>query len=261
MNKVFKSDKLKIKIFKTREVMGLEAAKEAARVIRTMLGEKDYLNIIFAAAPSQNDFLSSLIKKKNIEWNRIRAFHMDEYIGLSKDAPQGFGNFLKATIYDKVPFKDVFYLHDERLNADANCARYESLLEMYPVDLVFMGIGENGHIAFNDPHVAHFDDFKNVKVVDLDLICRIQQVNDGCFQKLEDVPTHAITLTIPALMRGKKMFCMVPTDRKDIAVKLTVEGSINESCPASVLRQHPDATLFLDRDSAALLNVKIYEYE
>jgi glucosamine-6-phosphate deaminase len=257
MIKAFKSDKLKIKIFKTREEMGFEAAKEAARLIRTMLKEKDYLNIIFAAAPSQNDFLSSLIKEEDIEWNRIRAFHMDEYIGLSKDAPQGFGNFLKAAIFDKVVFKEVNYLYDEHLNAEANCARYESLLEKYPADLVFMGIGENGHIAFNDPHVARFDDHEKVKVVDLDLICRTQQVNDGCFQKLEDVPTHATTLTIPALMRGKKMFCMVPTERKDIAVKLTVEGSINESCPASVLRQHPDATLFLDRDSAALLNVKV----
>jgi glucosamine-6-phosphate deaminase len=258
MIKAFESDKLKVKIYKTREEMGFEAAKEAARVIRTMLGEKDYLNIIFAAAPSQNDFLSSLIKDSEIEWSRIRAFHMDEYVGLPKTAPQRFGNFLRAAIFDKVPFKEVFYLYDEQLNAQANCTRYESLLEEYPADLVFMGIGENGHIAFNDPHVARFDDPEKVKVVDLDLICRTQQVNDGCFKSLDDVPTHAITLTIPSLMRGKKMFCMVPTERKDIAVKMTVEGDINESCPASILRQHPDATLYLDRESAGLLNLNMY---
>jgi len=254
MIKEFESDKLKIKIFHTREEMGFEAAKEAAEKIKAFLKQKAFLNIVFAAAPSQNDFLYSLVKEQDIEWNRIRAFHMDEYIGLSKDATQGFGNFLKAAIFDKVPFKEVFYLYDENLGADENCARYELLLEKYPTDLVFMGIGENGHIAFNDPHVALFDDPRKVKLVDLDLICRTQQVNDGCFPSLDKVPKHAITLTIPALMSATNIFCIVPTERKDIAVKLTVEGIINESCPASILRNHPDATLYLDKDSSALLN-------
>jgi glucosamine-6-phosphate deaminase len=254
MIRQFQTDSLKVKIFRTRMEMGAHAATEAAQCIRNLLRQKESINIIFAAAPSQNDFLSSLIHEDNIEWQRINAFHMDEYIGLSKEAPQGFGNFLKHAIFDKVPFKQVHYLYNENLKAEENCTRYETLLRNYPTDIVFMGIGENGHIAFNDPHVAMFDDPKLVKIVDLDLACRQQQVNDACFASLDDVPVHAMTLTIPALMRAKHLFCMVPTGRKAIAVKLTVEGKINESCPASILRNHASATLYVDKDSAGLLN-------
>ncbi len=256
MIRQFQRDYLKVKIFDTRMEMGAHAATEAAQCIRDLLREKESINIIFAAAPSQNDFLSSLIHEHNIgiEWQRINAFHMDEYIGLSKEAPQGFGNFLKHAIFDKVPFKQVFYLYNEDLKAEENCTRYETLLGNYSTDIVFMGIGENGHIAFNDPHVAMFNDPKLVKIVDLDLACRQQQVNDGCFASLDDVPAHAMTLTIPALMRAKHLFCMVPTERKAIAVKLTVEGKISESCPASILRNHASATLYVDKDSAGLLN-------
>lgn len=258
MIKEFKVDELKVKVFNTREEMGLHAAKEAVQTIQLLLSKKETVNIVFAAAPSQNDFLASLVANKDIDWKRVNAFHMDEYIGLEEDAPQGFGNFLRNAIFDLLPFGKVFYLYDGHLSAEENCRRYASILEEYPTDIVFMGIGENGHIAFNDPHVALFNDPAKVKIVDLDLPCRQQQVNDGCFSSLDEVPTHALTLTIPALMSAAHLFCMVPTFRKDIAVKLTVEGVINESCPATILRKHPSAILYLDKDSAGLLNNEFY---
>ncbi len=253
MIKEFSADNLKVKIFETRFEMGELAAKEAGECILKLLANKDELNIIFAAAPSQNDFFAALVKHSEIDWKRINAFHMDEYVGLDKEAPQGFGNFLKNAIFEHLPFKNVFYLYSDQLSNKENCERYEKLLKEYPTDIVFMGIGENGHIAFNDPHVARFNDSNRVKIVDLDVSCRQQQVNDGCFTTLNDVPTYATTLTIPALMSAKHLFCMVPTDRKAKAVKDTLEGVIDEKCPASILRRHVSATLYIDKQSAALL--------
>ena len=173
--------------------------------------------MIFAAAPSQNDFLEALIDDKTIEWERINAFHMDEYIGLGPDDPQGFGNFLKERIFDKVPFKSIFYINGQSDNLQEECERYAELLDSYPVDIVCLGIGENGHIAFNDPHVAHFNDSERVKIVSLDEKCRVQQVHDGCFSTLDRVPMSAFTLTIPALIAAEYMFCMVPSKTKNIA--------------------------------------------
>ncbi|MEI8271764.1 MAG: glucosamine-6-phosphate deaminase [Paludibacter sp.] len=255
MIKEFKADNLKVKIFETRLDMGVQAANEAIDCIKMLLSEKESINIVFAAAPSQNDFLASLSGHHEIDWRRVNAFHMDEYIGLSKDAPQGFGNFLKNAIFEHLPFRNVFYLKSDEFPVKENCERYEDLLKKYPIDIVFMGIGENGHIAFNDPHVASFTDTNSVKIVDLDIKCRQQQVNDGCFDSLDAVPTHAITLTIPALMSAKYLFCMVPTERKAMAIKATIEGAINEKCPASILRNHTFSTLYIDKPSASLLTI------
>jgi glucosamine-6-phosphate deaminase len=210
--------------------------------------------MIFAAAPSQNDFLNVLIEQ-GIDWRRINAFHMDEYIGLPANAPQRFGSFLNEKIFSKVPFASFNYINGNAADPDAECERYAELLIQNPPNIVCMGIGENGHIAFNDPHAADFDDPKQVKVVDLDLECRQQQVNDGCFPKLNDVPTHAVTLTIPALMAGKHIFCMVPGKNKARAIHDTLLGEVSEQCPASILRKHPNAVLFLDEDSAGMLNL------
>ena len=217
-----------------------------------LLAEKEEINMIFAAAPSQNEVLAALVSKTDIEWNRINAFHMDEYIGLRKEAPQGFGNFLRNAIFDKVPFRSVHYINGE-IAADVACQEYASLLEQNPVDVVFMGIGENGHIAFNDPHVANFADSQRVKIVDLDEKCRQQQVNDGCFASLADVPTHAYTLTIPTLVRAPWLFCTVPAPTKAEAVKNTVLGPVSETCPASILRTHSSAVLYCDADSGRYL--------
>jgi len=253
--KMIVKDKLVVKKYETREAMGAAACVEAAECLRRLLAEKEEVNAIFAAAPSQNEFLAALSRAGGIDWGRVNAFHMDEYIGLRADAPQGFGNFLKEHIFSLVPFKSVNYINGGADDIEEECARYTALLKANPVDVVFLGIGENGHIAFNDPHVACFDDPYTIKSVGLDLVCRQQQVNDGCFAQLDDVPTHALTLTIPTLVSAKYMFCMVPAATKANAVKATVYGDIREACPASILRRHDNAVLYVDAQSGALLEV------
>ena len=251
--KIIQKDLLNVKIYDTRAEMGASAAREIKACILTMLKSKPTINMIFAAAPSQNEVLASLSGDKEIPWNRVHAFHMDEYIGLSADAPQGFGNFLKAHLFGLVEFASVHYIDVSAIDAEAECARYAELLRQYPTDIVVMGIGENGHIAFNDPPVAAFADPCAVKPVALDEICRNQQVNDGCFAQTDDVPKTAITLTVPTLFAGSALFCIVPAKTKAEAVKNTLMGEIGEHCPATILRRHPNATLYLDLDSSAYL--------
>ena len=251
--KALKVDKLNVKIFDTRAEMGADAALDIKNKFRELLSKKETINVIFAAAPSQNDVLKSLAEDKDIEWGRINAYHMDEYIGLEKTAPQGFGNFLREHIFGLAPFRSVNYIDCSAKDPDAEAARYAKLLEENPTDVVILGIGENGHIAFNDPPVADFNDKVLVKPVKLDEICRNQQVNDGCFAKIDDVPTHALSLTVPALVKAPYLFCIVPAKTKANAVYATLCGEIGETCPATVLRRHPSARLYLDADSGRLL--------
>ena len=250
-------DNLQVKLFKTRQELGENAGEMAAAKIRELLQNQEVVNIIFAAAPSQNEFLDTLAQQPEIDWQCVNAFHMDEYIGLEEDAPQRFGHFLKESIFGKVPFKQVNYINGKALPSE-ECARYEALLKQYPADIVCLGIGENGHIAFNDPHVADFKDPQAVKVVDLDQACRQQQVNDGCFQSINEVPTHAYTLTIPALLSADYMYCIVPGESKANAVYHTLYGEISITCPASVLRTKDNVTLYLDANSASLIETKTF---
>ena len=250
--KSFKKDKLNVNIYETRSAMGGAAAKDISERIAKLLSEKDEINMIFAAAPSQNEVLAALVADKSIEWGRINAYHMDEYIGLDKNAPQRFGNFLADHIFDLVNFKSVNYIKSEN-SIEEECERYSELLRKNPVSIVVMGIGENGHIAFNDPPVADFSDKALVKPVKLDDICRNQQVNDGCFEKIDDVPEYALTLTVPMLASAPYLFCIVPAPTKAWAVRETLCGSIDEHCPASILRTHENATLYLDKDSSGLI--------
>ncbi|MBS1527192.1 MAG: glucosamine-6-phosphate deaminase [Bacteroidetes bacterium] len=252
--KEFNIDRLEVRIYDDRVNMGREAADLVCKKITELLAQKEFVNIIFAAAPSQNEFLGALIKNPAVDWTRVNAFHMDEYIGLAENAPQRFGLFLNDKLFGHLPFHTVSYI-DGNADPVTECGRYAELLSEFPPDIVCMGIGENGHIAFNDPHVADFNDPLLVKVIDLDLACRQQQVNDGCFSNLNDVPKHAITLTVPALMSGKSVYCMVPGKNKARAVHDTLQNAIDERCPASILRNHPDAILFLDEDSAGMLNL------
>jgi glucosamine-6-phosphate deaminase len=178
---------------------------------------------------------------------------MDEYTGLPADAPQGFGNFLRQRIFSRSPFREVNYLNGLAPDIEAECARYAALLKSAPIDIVFMGIGENAHIAFNDPGAADFKDPKTVKVVELDSVCRRQQVNDGCFAEFDDVPLRALTLTIPALLQAQRIFCVVPAKTKANAVYNSLSGEITETYPASILRTHGNAVMYLDRDSGARL--------
>ena len=249
--KEIKKEKLEIKILDTRETMGALAAKEKGERIVELQRQKEEVNIIFAAAPSQNEVLENLIKNTNIDWAKINGFHMDEYIGLSPDAPQLFSNFLKDRLFDRVPFRAVYYINGGAEDIEKECERYTKLLNQHPVDIVCLGIGENGHIAFNDPDVAKFNDLKVIKCVKLDEICRQQQVNDGCFKQLSDVPREALTLTIPTLMSGKHMFCSVPAKTKADAVNGMVNGTVTEKCPASILRTHESTVLYCDKDSGS----------
>ena len=250
---VMMKDLLRVEKHDSRPEMGLAAGNAAAAKIRELLETQASVNIIFAAAPSQNEMLEALIAAPGIDWSRVNAFHMDEYVGLPAGAPQAFGNFLKEHIFDRLPFGRVEYIDGHTSDGAAECARYAALLEKFPTDIVLMGIGENGHIAFNDPHVAFFDDPEVIKLVELDQVCRQQQVNDGCFAALDDVPTHAYTLTIPTLVRAPWLFCTVPAPTKAEAVKNTVLGEVSERCPASILRTRPNAILFCDPDSGRYL--------
>ena len=248
MNTIVK-DNLKIEIFETRDLMGQAVAKDVAAKINELLSEKEYINMIFAAAPSQLDMLAHLLKH-DIDWTRVNAFHMDEYVGLSADAPQGFGNFLAKYVFDKVPFRSVNYINGQTDNVEEECARYTKLIKEYPTDIVCLGIGENGHIAFNDPDEADFNDKAVIKPVMLDDMCRQQQVNDGCFAHIDEVPKTALTLTVPTLFAGKYLFCTVPAPTKANAVKeVATTDKIDEHCPATIMRRHPNAIMYCDADS------------
>ena len=246
-------DRLAVEIYETRAEMGKAAARDIAAAIAKLLDEKSEIYMIFAAAPSQNEVLQALTEDKSIAWERIHAYHMDEYIGLPKGAMQSFGVFLREHLFDRVPFRSVQYIDSTARDPYAESERYGALLREHPADIVVMGIGENGHIAFNDPPVADFRDPATVKPVELDAVCRNQQVNDGCFARLEDVPTHAITLTVPTLTAAPHLFCIVPAATKANAVYETLHGSIDAHCPASILRTHACAKLYLDAESAKRL--------
>lgn len=244
-------DNLKVQIYENRILLGADAARSVAEKLKSLLKKQDYVNIIFAAAPSQQEFLTFLHQEEGVEWNRINAYHMDEYIGLSDGAPQLFGNFLKERLFDKVSFHNVFYINGNQNN---EVQRYSSLLKKNPPDIICMGIGENSHIAFNDPHVADFNDPYHVKVVKLDLACRQQQVNEECFTDIESVPEYALTLTIPALLQAKYIYCIVPGYNKAQAIYHTLHSEITEEFPSTVLRNHPNAILYLDKNSSAKLS-------
>lgn len=253
--KELKAGNMTVRIFETRALMGAAAAVVASDKINELLKEKEFVNIVFAAAPSQNEFLAELAKKE-IDWKRINAFHMDEYVGLNDEAPQLFANFLRERIFEKVTFYNTFYMNGSAVNLDQECKRYTDLIEHYPTDIVFLGIGENTHVAFNDPHVADFNDPVIVKIVDLDEKNRWQQVDQNdpsCFNHIEEVPTHAITLTVPALFKSKYAYAIAPGDKKANAIFHTLTEDIQEKYPSTIFRKHGNTILFIDEKSAAKL--------
>lgn len=243
------SNHIKVNTFPDRVQMGVAAAQRTAEIIHQLLSSQPVVNMIFAAAPSQNEFLAALLTEP-IEWARINAFHMDEYIGLDEASPQSFAYFLQKKLFDKVPLRSIHYLRGDAADIAFECQRYTALLQQMPPDIVCMGIGENNHLAFNDPPVADFHDPEMVKIVTLDADCRKQQVNDGCFPSFAAVPERAITLTIPALIQGRHIICVVPGERKAQAVYHTLYSPITEQYPSTILRRHPAVDLYLTRDSA-----------
>ena len=248
---VFQYDKLRVQRYENRTISGKEAGEWAAMKVNEILKTRETINVLFAAAPSQDEMLAAFMAS-DVDFSRINALHMDEYIGLPEDAPQLFGHYLDEHAFKLAKFNNVFYVACGE-DGETTCARYAKLLEEYPLDIAFIGIGENGHIAFNDPHEAKFDDPQTVRVVNLDNVCRQQQVNDGCFKTINDVPKTAITLTIPAIMSAKTLVCTVPAATKANATKEACLGPVSEACPASIIRTHDDCVLFCDPDSGRYL--------
>lgn len=252
----FTVDALQVEVHEDRGSLGHAAALAVARVIVERQRAAGKANIVFAAAPSQNEFLAGLVADPSIDWSKVVGFHMDEYIGLGPDHPASFRRYLHEHLFGLVglPAERLRLIPGEESGRPLRtCLAYEDALIAEPTDIVCGGIGENGHLAFNDPPVADFLDPVKIKPVRLDAACREQQVHDGCFDRIEDVPTHAYTLTIPALLAAPVVSLCVPGPRKADAVLATLRGPIAESCPASALRRHPGATLYLDRESARLV--------
>ena len=244
-----------IHVFPSRDEMGHQAGKDVESQIEELLRYKESIRMIFAAAPSQNELLNYLSSSEKIDWQRIIAFHMDEYLGLDINEPASFGTFLNQHIFGKVRLKEVYFI-DGKAPTEDEIKRYSELITKAPVDIVCLGIGENGHIAFNDPPVADFNDPKTMKLVKLDEKCRVQQVNDKCFETLDEVPKEAFTLTIPTLMKADFLFCVVPGKTKQEAVYNTLKGPVSTNCPASILRQHPNCQFYFDEDSYHLVREK-----
>jgi glucosamine-6-phosphate deaminase len=249
----FRAGELNVYIYNSRPQMGNAAAVVIALEIRQLIEKRGRAVVIFASAPSQNEFLQALVKAPGIDWSRVVAFHLDEYLGMDNQAPQSFRRFLIDRLVDQVPLGEFHGLHGESDDGSAEARRYAELLAANPPDLAVLGIGENGHLAFIDPPFCNFDDPEAVKVVQLDEVCRRQQVNDGAFATLDEVPGDALSLTIPTLMALPKLFAIAPGPAKRQAIKNAIEGPIATTCPASVLRRHADAHLFIDRASAELL--------
>ncbi len=248
----YHADKLIAKVYPDRDTMGKAAADYAAELLKRILAEQGEARIVVGSAPSQDEFYGYL-SEVPVDWSKVEVFHMDEYIGLAGDHPQSFRKYQMEHFVGKVGLKAFHPIRGEAENPQSECDRLHGLLGEKPIDLVCLGIGENGHLAFNDPPVADFDDSVYAKIVELDEICRQQQVNDGCFPDFDSVPAQAITLTLRVFREARHLSGVVPAPTKAEAVKATLTGPIGTACPATLMRKHPSARLHLEPDSATLL--------
>lgn len=255
--KTFQQDQLKVRVYSTVADLAYDAAEAAATILQKALDERGEASVIFATANSQVEFLKQLIAGQGTRWNidfsKVTMFHMDEYLGLPCTHPASFRNYMMKNVEPLLKPRKFHYLEGDALEPLDAIAEYAGLLQAHAPDLCCLGIGENGHIAFNDPPVADFEDTHPIKIVKLDDACRMQQVGEGHFPNFDAVPPYALTLTIPTLCSAKHMLCIVPEQRKAQAVFDTITGPINTACPASILRQQSHCTLYLDQDSASLL--------
>jgi glucosamine-6-phosphate deaminase len=243
-------DALHVRVLPDGRALGAAAAAHAATVLRDAIAARGVAHAMFATGNSQLDFLGALAGETGVDWTSVVGFHMDEYVGISADHPASFRRYLRERLVSRVPFRAFHYVEGDASDIGAECARYGRLLREHPLDLCCLGIGENGHLAFNDPPVADFEDPVDVKVVTLDDACRRQQVGEGHFPDVDAVPSEAITVTIPALLRAETVLAIVPEARKREPVRRALEGPVTTACPASILRQQAHATLYLDADSA-----------
>lgn len=248
---------MRVEIFDHVKQMGAAGAKNGAIAIRQAIASNGAANIIVATGSSQFNTLEALVNEPDIDWSKVHGFHLDEYRGLTMDHPASFRGYLKDRFVSKVPLGSFRYINGET-DLDTECARLKEEIKDLQIDVAFVGIGENGHLAFNDPP-ADFDTEEPYIVVNLDEACRTQQVNEGWFETLNDVPTHAISMSIRQIMKTKKIICTVPDQRKAQAVFNAVEGEVTPQVPASILQQHNDVTLYLDRPAASLLDNRDHE--
>jgi glucosamine-6-phosphate deaminase len=247
-----KYESLPVAIYPSNQALGLAAALEARRIIQTAIADRGAANMIIATGNSQLTFLHALRDLPGIDWAKVTVFHMDEYVGIDPNHPASFPLFLHQHIIDAVKPGKFYPVPGQPADTEQPCRDYETLLRAHPADLVAMGWGENGHIAFNDPPYADFADPVWVKVIALADASRRQQVGEGHFRSLAEVPTHAITLTVPALLAPKRILCIVPEARKAQAVRACLTEPISADRPGSILRTVSHAQLYLDQDSAAL---------
>ncbi|MGV3774291.1 MAG: glucosamine-6-phosphate deaminase [Verrucomicrobiales bacterium] len=250
---VFQVDSLPVRVYKDRADLANHAAQEVSGYLQSVIKRQNSAAAILATGNSQIDFLKKLIALNEVDWSKVTLFHMDEYLGISRDHKASFAHYMREKVESLVKPQAFHYLTGDALLPLDECERYSNLLRKQAIDLCCLGIGENGHLAFNDPPVADFGDKHLVKLVKLDDECKMQQVKEGHFPGLEAVPPFAYTLTIPALCSARKMLCIAPEKRKSIPVKNALKGPMSSVCPASVLRTQPHAVLLLDEESAALL--------
>ena len=247
-------DRLRTVVLPDQQAMGAAAAAHTAGRLRGILDARPRARVIFAAAASQAEMLAALAREDGIEWSRVDAFHLDEYVGLPIGDPRSFGRWLEEHIWARVQPGTVALINGGNPDPDAEARRYGELLDAGGIDLGLIGIGENGHLAFNDPHVADFDDPLKVKAVEIDDTSRRQQVRDGAFPAFDDVPRVALTVTMSAILASRALSVVVPGAQKADAVTRTLDGPIETACPASALRRHPDAVLFLDEPAFSLVH-------
>ncbi len=243
-----------IHLYPDKKSLSEAAAQYVGRNINQAIEQRGEANIVVGAGASQDDFLASLRGLKHVDWTKVSIFHLDEYLGIPANHPASFRRYLSERLFDHLPFAGVYLLAGDANDPRQECARYADLLSRRTIDVACIGIGENGHLAFNDPP-ADFETQALVHIVTLDKTCRQQQVNEGHFPSLEDVPPQALTMTIPAILSAKAISCVTPEERKAPAVRCALEGPISPHCPASILRRHPNCRLYLDRGSASLLNM------
>lgn len=252
--KSYRVGTLNVEVHPSGKAAAAAAARAAGRALVQLGKTRDSIGVIFATGASQLDTLDELTKIANLPWNKVSGFHMDEYIGISGDHFASFQRYLREKLTDKVPMKEFFAIDGRVTDVDKACREYADRLRSTNPQLCLLGIGENGHLAFNDPPVANFNDDVDIKVVQLDDLCRQQQTAEGWFSSVEQVPESAITLTIPTLFRVPKLILSVPGSRKAKIIRCTFKDPISTQCPATILRTHPDATIYLDPESASELD-------
>ena len=246
-------DRILVHTFQSNDDLGKRAADDLASLLEQIIHEQGSAAIVLATGNSQLAFMKSLRARTGMDWGKVLVFHMDEYLGMSSEHPASFARFIREKVTDLVHPKAFFPIRGDAPDVEAELKRYSDLLRRYPPDVCVLGIGENGHLAFNDPP-ADFETKDIMHIVNLDEKCRTQQVNEGHFTTLGQVPKQAFSMTVPALLAARHVLAVVPESRKAVAVKAALEGPLSPNCPASILRTQPRVTMYLDKESASLLS-------